>query len=67
VDVFVLMEDGGYDGDALLGVFSSEGAAEEAGTAWRQRREFRGDSTYVCRVSVNAAATEYPTEVSIVG
>jgi hypothetical protein len=66
MDVFVLMEDGGYDGDALLGVFSTEDAAENAGTSWRRRREFRGDSTYVCRVEVDAPAMEHPTESSVV-
>jgi hypothetical protein len=47
VKVFVLMADGGYDGDALLGVYETWDEAERNGTQWTPPDYMRDYSPYV--------------------
>jgi hypothetical protein len=54
--VYVLMADGGYDGDTLLGVYGSEEEAEEAGADWKPRPVFADYTWYVVPVKLDEAA-----------
>jgi hypothetical protein len=68
MNVFVLMADGGYDGDALLGVYATEERARHAGAAWSRER-YNGigtaqEETYVEAVEVDAAAKERQTAIA---
>ncbi len=64
--VFVLMADGGYDGDALLGAYSTEEAALEAGADWTPRPPFANYGWYVVPLDLGEAAAmrEQPQSTS---
>lgn len=66
--VWVLMADGGYDGDALLGVYATEEKARLAGATWcRERYNGIGtaqEDTYVEAVEVDAPANERQTAIA---
>jgi hypothetical protein len=65
MEVFVLMLDGGYDGDALLGVYSSAEKAREAAAYLAEADEFfKAEETYVDTVEADAAAKERPSAIS---
>ena len=61
--VFVLMSDGGYDGDTLLGVYATEIEAREAGSAWAASEGIPADETYVESVDLNASAEQRQTAI----
>lgn len=66
VTVYVLMLDGGYDGDSLLGVYASDDEATAAGWEWMKEQAGSVASgvtgTYVHCVEVGAAAKDYLEE-----
>jgi hypothetical protein len=63
MEVFVLMADGGYDGDALLGVYSTADEAREAAAALADEF-FNADETYADAVEIDGAARERLTAVA---
>lgn len=54
--VFVLMADGGYDGDALLGVYASRDDADQAGRKWTPPSHMRDYASYVIECEVGSPA-----------
>lgn len=65
MEVFVLMADGGYDGDSLLGVYSTADKAREAAAALAEADEFfEADEVYVDPVEIDGAAEEHQTAIA---
>jgi hypothetical protein len=64
--VYVLMLDGGYDGDSLLGVYATEEEADEAGDRWFAEKAgsivSENLGCYTHAVEVGAAAKDYLSE-----
>lgn len=62
--VFVLMSDGGYDGDSLMGAYTTEDKAREAAVAFAEDDEyFDSEDTYIEAVEVDAAADQRQTAI----
>jgi hypothetical protein len=55
--VYVLMANGGHDGDALLGVYDTEDEADRAAADWQPPEYGRDYLAYVVECEVGAAPT----------